>query len=192
MTSSRPSIANRDREALADLVEAIALRRDRSAFVALFEHFAPRVKGYLMRIGTDGAQAEELTQEALLAVWHKAATFDRRQSSVATWVFTIARNKRIDGLRRDRRPEFDPNDPLLAPAPPQQADQIYEIAQSETRIKAAIADLPAEQKELLELAFYEDKSHRDIAVLRGLPLGTVKSRLRLALARLRKAIDEKT
>ena len=191
MTSNRPGSASLDREAFADLVQAIAERQDRAAFGSLFAYFAPRVKGYLMRIGADAGQAEELTQEAMLAVWRKAATFDRRQSSVSTWVFTIARNKRIDGLRRDRRPELDPTDPLLVPASPQQADEIYDIAESDERIKAAVAELPAEQRELLELAFYEDKSHRDIATLRGLPLGTVKSRLRLALARLRKSISEK-
>src|SRR5271157_14385 len=99
MTSTGPDSANLDREAFADLVQAIAERQDRAAFAALFAHFAPRVKGYLMRIGSDAGQAEELTQEAMLLVWRKAASFDRRQSSVSTWVFTIARNKRIDGLR---------------------------------------------------------------------------------------------
>ncbi|HUN53467.1 MAG TPA: sigma-70 family RNA polymerase sigma factor [Candidatus Sulfotelmatobacter sp.] len=190
MTSTGPGSADLERAAFADLVQAIAERQDRAAFGALFAHFAPRVKGYLIRIGADAAQAEELTQEAMLAVWRKAASFDRRQSSVATWVFTIARNKRIDGLRRDRRPELDPADPMLVPAPPAQADALYALAQSEARIKAAVAALPAEQRDLLELAFYEDRSHRDIAALRGLPLGTVKSRLRLALGRLRKAIGE--
>ena len=190
MTSSGPGGTDLERAAFADLVQAIAERQDRAAFGALFAHFAPRVKGYLMRIGADAAQAEELTQEAMLAVWRKAATFDRRQSSVSTWVFTIARNKRIDGLRRDRRAELDPADPMLVPASPEQADAIYAVAQGEARIRAAVAALPAEQRELLELAFYEDRSHRDLAALRGLPLGTVKSRLRLALGRLRKAIGE--
>jgi RNA polymerase sigma-70 factor (ECF subfamily) len=89
-----------DREALASLVEAIAAKADRAAFAALFKHFAPKIKGYLIKIGTDRGQAEELTQEVMLTVWRKAATFDRRQASVSTWLFTIARNRRIDAVRR--------------------------------------------------------------------------------------------
>ena len=94
-----------DREALAALVEAIAAKSDRNAFVTLFRHFAPKVKGYLVKIGTDRAQAEELTQEVMLTVWRKAATFDRRQASVATWMFTIARNRRMMG-EMEIRDEF--------------------------------------------------------------------------------------
>ena len=92
--------ATLDREALADLVEAIARRADRGAFAALFRHFAPKIKGYLIKLGADRGQAEELTQEVMLTVWRKAATFDRRQASVSTWLFTIARNRRIDAVRR--------------------------------------------------------------------------------------------
>ena len=178
-----------DRAMLADLVEAIGRDRDRAAFATLYSYFAPRVKGWLIRQGADPAAAEELAQESLLMVWTRAATFDRRQSSVSTWLFTIARNKRIDVLRREKRPEFDPLDPALVPAPAAAQDAAYDAVQDEERLQRVIATLPAEQAELLHLAFYEDRSHRDIAVLRGLPLGTVKSRLRLALARLRKALD---
>ena len=178
-----------DRAMLADLVEAIGRDRDRAAFATLYSYFAPRVKGWLIRQGADPAAAEELAQESLLMVWTRAATFDRRQSSVSTWLFTIARNKRIDALRREKRPEFDPLDPALVPAPAAAQDAAYDAVQDEERLQRVIATLPAEQAELLHLAFYEDRSHRDIAVLRGLPLGTVKSRLRLALARLRKALD---
>jgi len=190
MTSNRGAATNLDRDRLADLIAAIVAGQDREAFVRLFQHFAPRVKGYLMRLGAEAAQAEELTQETMLALWHKAATFDRRRSSAATWVFTIARNKRIDALRRDRRPEVDPNDPMLVPAAEAQADEMYQVAQSEERLRVAMIDLPAEQRQLLELAFFRDQSHRDIAATQGLPLGTVKSRIRLALASLRKAIEE--
>jgi RNA polymerase sigma factor (sigma-70 family) len=185
-----PASVETPRDPFADLVEAIAAGRDRQAFISLFEHFAPRVKSYLMRLGCQAAEADELAQESLLAVWQKAATFDRRQSSVSTWLFTIARNKRIDAVRRTRRPELDPDDPALVPPAPEQADQMVQAAQSAHRLRAAIADLPADQRELLELAFYEEKSHSDIAAATGLPLGTVKSRIRLAMQRLRTALGE--
>jgi len=174
----------------AGLVERIARDADREAFGALFRHFAPRIKSYLMRLGANPGQAEELAQEAMIIVWRKAASFDRAQSSVATWLFTIARNKRIDAIRRERRPEIDPSDPALVPEPAPAADVALSAEQQAGRLRAAIATLPAEQADLLKLAFYEDKSHGDIAAERGLPLGTVKSRLRLAFGRLRKAIEE--
>lgn len=177
-----------DDSALADLVAAIAEQRDRQAFAVLFRHFAPKLKAYLMRLGADATTAEEVMQEAMLVVWRRAATFDRRQAGVATWLFTIARNKRIDVLRRARRPELDPEDPALVPASPDMADAAYAARQNQRRLRAAIAELPGEQSELLGKAYFEEKSHSEIAGELGLPLGTVKSRLRLALSKLRSAL----
>lgn len=174
----------------ADLIEAIAARQDRAAFASLFRHYAPRVKAFIMRGGTDAETAQEVAQEALIMVWRKAASFDRGRASAATWIYTIARNKRIDGLRRDKRPELEPDDPALVPAAPPAADAVVEQAQYAARLKAVIARLPPEQAELLKMAFYEDKPHSAIAAERGLPLGTVKSRLRLAVERLRRALTE--
>ena len=168
-----------------DLIVAIGARQDRSAFAALFAHFAPRVKAYLVRTGTDSSGADELTQEVMLLVWRKAARYDPAQANAATWIFTIARNKRIDRFRRDRHLEFDPDDPTLAPEPEHLPDQQLESAEQARKLGIAIATLPDEQGSLLKLAFYEGKSHSVIAAEVGLPLGTVKSRLRLALARLR-------
>jgi len=179
-----------DRDALADLLEAVAEHKDKLAFTRLFDHFAPRVKGYLIRLGSDAAQAEELAQDVMLTVWRKAAMFDRRQASVSTWLFTVARNRRIDMLRREKRPELDPTDPLLVPDPEQAPDDAVETAQREDQLRAAIKDLPEEQAELLRLAFFKGKSHREIAEESGVPLGTVKSRLRLAFTRLRKVLDD--
>jgi len=178
-----------DREGLADLVEAVAAREDRTAFAELFAYFAPRVKGYLLRLGADNGRAEELAQEVMLTLWRKAGTFDRRQASVSTWVFTIARNRRIDAIRRERRPELDPDDPLLVPEPEVAPEDRAQMAQREERLRAAVLGLPEEQRALVREAFYKGKSHRDIADETGIPLGTVKSRLRLAFARLRKAIE---
>lgn len=185
-----PSMESPDRDHLAELMEKIAAARDKAAFAALYRHFAPRVKAYLLRQGADAAQAEELSQEVMLTVWRKAERFDRRRASVSTWLFTIARNKRIDALRRERPVEFDPADPLLVPAEPAQPDDVLSQAEREARLRAAIEDLPSEQAELLRMAFFSGRSHREIAAETGVPLGTVKSRLRLAFGRLKRALGE--
>lgn len=172
-----------------DLLEAIAIRGDKAAFAELFGHFAPRLKSYLLRLGADAATAEEVVQESMLTVWRKAASFDRRQAGAGTWIFTIARNKRIDRLRRERRPEYDPSDPALIPSQPEEADQTVWSAQVEARMRVAIDSLPTEQSDLIRRAYFEELSHREIAERSGLPLGTVKSRIRLAMQRLRERIE---
>ena len=187
MTDLAPAPGGPDREALADLLEAVA-GGDRDAFGILFRRFAPRLKSYMMRLGADSGTADELTQETMLIAWRRATTFDRRQSSVGTWLFTIARNKRIDAIRRQRRPDFDPHDPALVPEPPEAADDALDAAEREARVRAAMRMLPEEQVALLRLAFYDGLSHRDIADRTGLPLGTVKSRLRLAFGRMRRLV----
>lgn len=187
--ASAEEAATLDREAQAALVEAIAASADRSAFAALFRHFAPKIKGYLVKLGADRGQAEELTQEVMLTVWRKAATFDRRQASAATWMFTIARNRRIDAIRRERRPELDPSDPMLVPEEPAAADDRLDALAREARVAKALKTLPAEQAELVHEAFFLSKTHSQIAEETKIPLGTVKSRLRLAFNRLRKAME---
>ncbi|MEI6984861.1 MAG: sigma-70 family RNA polymerase sigma factor [Rhodospirillaceae bacterium] len=172
------------------LMRSVANERSRPAFALLFNHFAPRLKSYLMRSGTDSGQAEEVVQEAMLLVWHRAVTFNPAQANVSTWIFTIARNRRIDMIRRERRPEFDPTDPALVPEPAPSAERAIELVQDGTRLRAAIDSLPNEQAELLRLAYYDDKPHSVISAERGIPLGTVKSRLRLAVERLRHLLRE--
>lgn len=178
-----------DREAVADLLEAVALKQDKTAFATLFEFYAPRLKSYLLRLGCDAGTAEELAQEVMMTLWRKAGTFDRKQASVSTWLFTIARNRRIDVIRRAKRPEFDPEDPMLVPDPEPAPDENMNMAQREARLHAAILELPKEQVDLLKLAFFGGKSHGEIAEETGIPLGTVKSRLRLAFGRLRKILE---
>lgn len=165
---------------------AVRDSQDKIAFAQIFRHFAPRVKGFLMKSGTDAALAEECRQDVMATLWQKAHLFDPARASVATWVFTIARNRRIDVARRARRPEpetldWDPE------SAPDQAD-VYEIAQETKRLGAALAGLPDKQKALIQRAFYGDLSHREIAAETGLPLGTIKSRIRLALDRLRQTM----
>jgi len=175
---------------LEDLLVAVGRGRDRQAFGALFGHFAPRLKTYLRRLGCESGAAEELVQEVMLLVWRRAETYDPVQASASTWVFTIARNKRIDTLRREQRPEIDPNDPALVPEPDEAADQRLEARQSNDRLRAALKDLPPEQAELLRMAYFEDKPHSVISAEHGIPLGTVKSRLRLAMERLRRVLRD--
>ena len=169
---------------LSALIVAIAERGDRAAFATLFNYFAPRVKSYMLRLGAEPRLAEELAQETLLAVWRKAAAFDPAKAAASTWIFTIARNLRIDAIRRGRRgePVEDPSDaPDAEPTP----DQALFAAQSETRVRQALLSLPTEQAEVVRLSFFSDKPHSEIAEELALPLGTVKSRLRLAMRRLR-------
>jgi RNA polymerase sigma-70 factor (ECF subfamily) len=161
----------------------IRQHQDRAAFAELYEHFAPRVKGFLMKSGSDASLAEECAQDVMATLWRKAHMFDATRASVATWIFTIARNRRIDLLRKQRRPEPEE----LTWGPEHEPDQADTIAlQQETEILGkAIQDLPSAQRELLEKAYFGDLSHSEIAAQTGLPLGTIKSRIRLALERLR-------
>jgi RNA polymerase sigma-70 factor (ECF subfamily) len=174
----------------AALIQAIAQRRDRAAFAALFRFFAPRVKAWMLRGGAGPAAAEELAQETMLAVWQKAALFDPGRAGASTWIFTIARNQRIDALRRERHPSTLMPDPLEEQESPVQADRVMAMAEQESRIRAAMAGLPAEQADVIRKAFFEDKVHAEIEKELGIPLGTVKSRLRLAMARLRAALGD--
>jgi RNA polymerase sigma-70 factor (ECF subfamily) len=170
-----------------DLMIRIRDERDEQAFVAVFRHFAPRVKAFLMRSGADGALAEECVQEVMATVWHKSGQFDPTRASVATWIFTIARNKKIDVLRRQRRPE--PEDLPWGPeAEPDQAESLG-LQQESEQLGAAIAALPEKQRELIEKAYFGDLTHTEIAAETGLPLGTIKSRIRLALDRLRHSMN---
>ncbi len=174
---------------LVEWLQAVAVRRDRSAFAKLYRWYAPRIKAYVRRIGADSAVAEELAQETLIAVWRKAGTFDPRRARPSTWLFTIARNKRIDMVRRERRPEIDPEDPALPRPARTDIEASYATSETESLLRQAIEKLPREQAEILRLSYYEDKSQRDIAVELGLPLGTVKSRTRLAFDRIRYAFE---
>ena len=176
-------------DSFAGMIAAIALRSDRQAFAALFNHFAPRVKSYMLRLGSPPELAEELAQEALLSVWRKAHAFDPAKAAASTWIFTIARNLRIDGLRRDRR--SDPvDDPSEAPEAQLAPEALVASAESEARVRHALLSLPVEQAEVVRLSFFSEKPHSEIAADLSLPLGTVKSRLRLAMGRLREMLGD--
>lgn len=186
--SDRPGAPQRS--AADTLLLAIGRDQDRAAFVDLFEQYAPRVKSYLMRLGAPASEADELAQEAFVSVWRKARLFDPGRASAATWIFRIARNLRIDALRRDRTAgRFEP-DLSDAPEPAETPEAAALGRQRDERIGVALASLPAEQLEVLRLSFFQDRPHGEIAEALGLPLGTVKSRIRLALARLRAALED--
>ncbi len=167
------------------MICAIAENEDKEAFIALFEHFAPRIKSFLMKGGANPELADELAQETMLTIWNKAERYNPKQAAASTWIFTIARNKRIDSIRKTKRYDPDPSDPILladdGPSPRQHA-----LHKEEMDVLAkALETLPEEQAELVKKSFFEDKSHAVIAEETGIPLGTVKSRIRLALERLR-------
>lgn len=171
----------------AALVLRVRDHQDKAAFADLFRHFAPRVKAFLMKSGADAALAEECAQDVMATLWQKAGLFDPSRASVATWVFTIARNRRIDALRKARRPE--PEDLPWGPEPEPDQAEVLEAQQDTDRLGAALAQLPEKQRALIERAFYGDLSHSEIAAETGLPLGTIKSRIRLALERLRQQMS---
>lgn len=168
---------------LAALVIRVRDHQDKAAFAALFRHFAPRVKAFLMKSGADATLAEECAQDVMATLWQKSHLFDPARASVATWVFTIARNRRIDALRKARRPE--PEELPWGPEPEPDQAEVLEAQQDTERLGVALAQLPEKQRALIERAFYGDLSHSEIAAETGLPLGTIKSRIRLALERLR-------
>lgn len=157
--------------------------QDQAAFKEVFAHFAPRVKAFLVKSGADLQLAEECTQEVMATVWTKAAMFDPSRASVSTWIFTIARNRKIDMLRKRRRPE--PEDLFWGPEEEPLTEDAVVLQQETKRLAEAIRALPDKQRHLVEKAYFGDLSHTEIAEETGLPLGTIKSRIRLALDRLR-------
>ena len=193
--SSRDT-ASRDRTAtapsgteLARLLVQVAHHLDRAAFERLFAHYAPRLKSYFLRLGASASQADDLAQETMLLVWRKAALFDPAKAGASTWVFTLARNLRIDLLRRERPEAAAVQEDLDAPPVSPDPEQAVGAAEAEARVRQALEALPQEQRHAIMLAYFEDKSHSAIERELRIPLGTVKARLRLALVRLRNAME---
>lgn len=174
--------------ALDDLVIRVASDRDRMAFVALFDHYAPRVKALLIRGGASASTAEELAQETMLTVWRKAHLFDPARASAAAWIFTIARNLRIDSLRRGSPSLYD-LDLSLALDEPAQPDAILSGVQDAERIRAAMRALNADQAQAIQMAFFQEQTHSEISRALGVPLGTIKARIRFGMMRIRAFIE---
>lgn len=175
---------------MADLLKKVAANRDVEAFRQLFQDFAPRVKSYMMRRGADPGTAEELAQETLLTVWRKAALYSNEKGSATTWIFAIARNLRIDRLRREVAWQALPEDnDEQASEDPSPEDEVSE-RQHKVRIQAVLQELPEEQSEVVTLSYIEGLSHSEIAEKLNVPLGTVKSRMRLAYQKIRDALED--
>lgn len=171
----------------SDYILRVKDTAEEEAFSELFNHFAPRVKGFLINSGAEASQAEEWAQDVMATVWNKASQFDPTRASAATWIFTIARNKRIDGFRKQNRPE--PEDLPWGPEPEIAAADAMVLQQETEKLTTAVEQLPEKQRDLIMRAFYGELSHAELAEETGLPLGTIKSRIRLALERLRQAMS---
>ncbi len=167
---------------------AVRDHRDKAAFASLFDHFAPRLKGFVMRNGTSAAQAEEIVQDVMLTLWRKAHMFDPHRAQVSAWVYQIVRNRQIDVARKENRPmpEALKEEPEAEP----DATQIVAIEQETGQLRAALAKLRPEQREVIEKAYLGELTHQEISNQTGLPLGTIKSRIRLGLQRLRHELKD--
>ena len=172
-----------DKNLWAERIRKVETLKDTSAFEELFNHFAPRVKAFLMKSGADPQMAEECSQEVMATVWRKAHLFDPSRASASTWIFTIARNKKIDAIRKQNRPEPEQLYPDQDYEPDQES--VVELQQETERLTLALGELPEKQRVLVEKAYLGELSHSEIAEITGLPLGTIKSRIRLALEKLR-------
>lgn len=171
-------------------IAAIAAHQDRSAFASLFVYYAPKVKALLVRAGASAELAEDIAQDTLLMVWNKASQFDAERASPSAWIYTIARNLRIDKLRQEKRAKLFAEAAVDEPKDSERPDQNYDALQRDERIRAALRELSDEQLRVVELSFIEGLPHGDIAQVLNLPLGTVKSRLRLAMSKLRNSLGE--
>jgi len=190
VTRSGERPASLSSSAAAELIFAIAERGDREAFVHLFTYYFPRVKSFLMRSGTPDSLAEELAQETMLRVWRRSESFDPAAGAPSTWIFVIARNLRVDRLRGERPAEHLEPDAFDAADPAPTGEGVVLAAERRERLRSALGSLSSEQASIVKLSFFEDRSHSEIAETLGIPLGTVKSRVRLALARLRAQLGD--
>lgn len=173
----------------SDLLAAVSVQ-DRAAFGELFGRYAGRIKAFVLKAGTSEHDADELAQEVLVTVWRKAHLFDPKKAAASTWIFAIARNRRIDLIRKRSRPQPDPEDPLFVPDPEPGGMEALNTQQQGVRIRAALSRLPEEQVAVLRAAFYDGLTHAEIASLLDLPLGTVKSRIRLAFKAMRAELGD--
>jgi len=173
-------------EALAKVAES----QDIGSFKKIFDYFSPRLKSFLMRSGADEAIAEEIIQETMTIIWTKADYYDPKVASPSTWIYTIARNKKIDILRKSRKAILEDIDTAILPPVESKADENIEHDQKFEMIAQYLDDLPEDQLNLLKMNFFEEKSHGEISEITKIPLGTVKSRIRLALEKIRGKLEK--
>lgn len=169
------------------MLAELAISRDRQLFIRLFRHFSPRIKGYIMKLGLTEATAEELTQEAMLSVWRKTHLYDPGKAAASTWIYTLARNLSIDWMRKQKYPEYD-LDSWHEEAGEPPVLELAEQAVMSDQVAMAIRQLPDNQAQVIIMSFYEGRSHSEIADRLSIPLGSVKSRIRLASEKLKQAL----
>ncbi|MBR73292.1 MAG: RNA polymerase subunit sigma [Rhodospirillaceae bacterium] len=171
------------------LISNIANSRDKDSFAKLFDFYGPKIKSFALKLGAEKSIADDILQETMVAIWRHAHLYNKSKGSLSTWVYTIARNKRYDILRRSNRPEPDPLDPSFQgrQATP---DEEVEKLREENMLRNAINNLPVEQAKIVRMSFYEGKTHQNLSEELNLPLGTVKSRLRLAIKKIREEVQE--
>ncbi|WP_291844264.1 sigma-70 family RNA polymerase sigma factor [Maricaulis sp.] len=188
--TDRPVLSTEGRE-MSRLLARVGQTRDRAAFRAVFDHFAPRIRAFLLQRRLTSALADDLTQDVMLAVWRRAASFDPSKAAASTWIYTIARNQHIDHFRKvQRASRMDETDPSLQPVPPPAADDLCEQAEAAETVGKALEALSPDQRQVVEMAFTEGLSHSEIAERLNLPLGTVKSRIRLAMGKLKTTLGD--
>mgnify|MGYP001477606999 CR=1 FL=1 len=175
---------------MTDLLIAIRDNKDKASFAKLFEHFAPRVKSYILKLGSDDVRAEEIAQQTLLQVWRKAELFDETKAAASTWIFRIARNLRLDLLRKEKHYDFEEFEFEKIIDEREAQDTVIAREQYAVIIQKAMTNLPHDQNEIIKLSFYQGMSHSEISQHLNLPLGTVKSRIRLALKRLHHLVGD--
>ena len=172
------------------LITRIAGNRDREAYRALFVHFGPRVKALMLKAGADHAQADDLVQDVMMTVWRKAELYTPERGAVSTWIYTIARNARIDRLRRNSSRAYEDLEGMELPSDDPSGEDVAFASQQAERVGQALAELPDEQKQIIELAYVHDMPQIEIAGTLAIPLGTVKSRMRLAYGKLKVKLEE--
>ena len=187
--STRPTL---EQARMAELLARVAEKRDRLAFAELFDAYGPRLKSFMMRKGAGAELAEDLVQDAMLAVWTKAGLYAPEKGSVTTWIYTIARNLRIDRLRRESSAHFTDLDGYDAADEGPESDELIIRAEQGRLVTEALENLPQEQKQILQMSFVEDMAQSEISAKLGLPLGTVKSRMRLAYRKLKGMLETAT
>ena len=172
------------------LVILVARNKDKHAFHQLFDYFAPRIKSYLLNFNISDQKAEDLTQEVMIILWQKADKFDPEKAKISTWLFRVARNKYIDKVRQQKYPLVNADDHMSSMIAPEKTDESIKEKQDKSRIEKAMAILNDEQRKVIELSFFKELSHSQIAMATNLPLGTVKSRIRMAFQALRAELGD--
>ena len=173
----------------AALMARVANASDKQAFSDLFAFFAPKVKGLMLKQNVDPELAEELMQETMLTVWTKAGQFTKGRGSVSAWIFTIARNKRIDRFRKQGIRHYVDVDEFEFPDDSQDSEDQLLASERDRLVASATEKLPEEQKQVVKMSFIDDLPQIEIANQLGIPLGTVKSRMRLAYNKIKTELE---